>query len=151
MNKSVSVELIATQEGVIQETIYATGKLGSTKETLLHIQQSGTIQQVAIQLGDRVTTGQSLLIMDTKDSEDQLLIEENNKMIIVTERELFKKQKLVTAKEKLQEGVDPKDIIDPGEIELYALRLEAVELSIAALEENIASNHLQATVDGVVT
>jgi RND family efflux transporter MFP subunit len=89
--------------------------------------------------------------MDTKESEDQLILEANNRKMIVVERDLFRKQKLASAKEQLQSGVDAQTIIDPKELELYALRLERAERSMEALEEQIKANRLQSTVEGVVT
>ncbi len=151
MNKSESVQLTTTQEGVIQETIFASGKLNTTVETIHYIHQNGLVKQMDIQQGDRVVVGQSLLLMDTQDWEKQLLVEENSKQMIVIERDLFKKQKLASAKEQLQSGVEAQTIIDPSEIELYELRLKQADLSIESLKAKIAANALHSTVDGVVT
>ncbi len=151
MNKSESVESIDVQEGVIRETIYASGKLSSTVETAHYIPQNGLIKQMDIHQGDKVVVGQSLLLMDTKAWEAQILLEENNKQMIIIERDLFRKQKLAAAKEQLQQGVNAQTIIDSEELELYELRLKQAELSIATLRENITLNSLDSTLDGVVT
>jgi RND family efflux transporter MFP subunit len=151
MNKSETVHLVATQEGVIEETIFASGKLNSTTETVQYVAQSGLVKQMDIQLGDHVVVGQTLLTMDTKESEKQLLIEENNKQMIIIERDIFKKQKVATAREQLQAGIDPQSIMNPDELELYTLRLKGIELSIIALKASIADNALISTAEGVVT
>jgi hypothetical protein len=41
MNKSEAVNITVIQDGVIQETIFASGKLNSTTETLQYIQHNG--------------------------------------------------------------------------------------------------------------
>jgi len=62
-------EVVIVKRGDISATVSATGSVLPEHEANLAFQTAGTIAHVAVEVGDRVTTGQVLAQLDTTDLE----------------------------------------------------------------------------------
>ncbi len=151
LNKSIPVSMVEAADGVIRDSVYASGKLESMDVRTHFIPISGRVKNLAVHVGDPVTKGQTLLTMGIEDWEEQIRIEQNNREMIVTEQRRYRKQALENAKAELIAGKSADDLIDQNEQEMYRLRLEQIEMSIRSLEQKIAQRELKADLGGVIT
>jgi RND family efflux transporter MFP subunit len=150
LNQSIPVTLVDASEGIIRESVYASGKLESMEERSHFIPISGTIDQVAVQVGDHVTAGQTLLTIDIQDWEEQIRMEENNREMILAEQRSYRKQALENAKLELIAGKQADDILDKEQLAMHQLRLEQNTMTVESLKQKISARELKAEIDGVV-
>lgn len=151
LNRSVSVSMVEAVEGAIEESVFASGKLIAAAESVSFLPYSGKIEQVSVEVGDRVAKGDTLLVMSTKEWEEQIQLEENNREATRIEQQRYREQVLEQAKLELQAGKSIHDLLDKHELALFDLRLERSAMAIAALRDKIDNREVKADRDGIVT
>lgn len=151
LNKSVSVTLADAEQGAIRETVFANGNFIPGKETVQYMPQSGTVNRVWPQFGDKVQADGPLVSLDTREWEQQIQQEENNRNMIAAEKALAQKRQQEAAKELWRQGGDAGEAVDADELKSYDLRLASIDMNVQALRAKIAESEIAATAGGTVT
>ena len=151
LNKSVAVELAGVEQGEIRETVFANGSFVPGKETVQYMPQSGAINRVWPEFGDKVQKDGPLVSLDTRDWEQQIKQEENNRSLVAAEKALAQKRQQEAAKELWRQGGDTSSAVDADELKSYELRLASIDMNVQALRDKIAESEIKVTASGVVT
>lgn len=129
----VSVQKVSTM--AFTESAYFIGELASSQEYDIPTGQAGTIQKVYVQVGDRVTKGQSLFVIE----HNQLLVDLNSQgiqlqnQVSLTELQAADAQKQWDSTSILyDQGAVSKDAYDQAK-----LRLEQALYAAANAKENL--------------
>ncbi len=72
--KDSSLDLISVKRGDISEIVRVTGKTVATKDVSLGFEVSGRIKQVTAEVGSKVKSGDSLVVLDTEQLRAELAI-----------------------------------------------------------------------------
>ena len=75
---ATTAQTTTVQRGTVQTTVNATGAVKAAGDLAFTSTSGGTIKQVLVKVGDRVTAGQPLLTVDTRDLELELQQAEAN-------------------------------------------------------------------------
>jgi len=146
-----SVTLVEAEEGVIRESVYASGTLDPSEKADHYVPYGGTVERVLVEAGDRVKKGDVLFVMDASSLEEEIRLEENNLAMIRTEERIYRESRAEAVKRELAEGREPENVFDENELEMYRLRIERSIMMMESLREKLAKREVRAGMDGVVS
>ncbi len=135
-----TTETVETFIGDLDATATASGQLEAQVKANLSLNQSGDVAEVLVQIGDRVTAGDTLLVLDTADleravlnAEQTLLIQQNNLAELTTEATEIE---ILAAEANVSKAeIQLADILDGGTQE----EIIAQEASIRAAQSDVAA------------
>lgn len=178
--EAVSVSLIPVEKGTVEITVSESGKveLGG-QQTLKSPGENATVEQVLVDEGDRISVGETLLVLRDRDAQEQEQEQklENDKFVLTqarnqekvaeAEEKVRKKQaKVKEAEELFSNGYIPKtelekdrEELDTAEAELADAKLELNSAiletengqeKLANIQQKLQDRLVTSDIDGVV-
>ncbi len=147
----LSIDVATAEWGSVSERLKATGSLAPTRTLAITSQVSGTVEQVPVRVGDRVSAGDLLVQVDVETSEIQL--RQQRATAAATRAQLAQAESQLARSEGLAaRGLTPSAAIESERSGIQALRanLDALEAAVAAAEVTIRNATITAPFDGVV-
>lgn len=147
----LSIDVATAQVETLAEVLKATGSLAPRRTVALTSQVNGTVEDVAVRVGDTVKAGDLLVQVDIETSEIQL--RQQKATAAATRAQLAQAESQLQRSEGLSvQGLTPKATVESERASLAALKanLEALEAGVAAAEVNIRNAAVRAPFDGVV-
>ena len=178
--EAVPVSLIPVEKGTVEITVSESGKVElGEQQTLKSPGENATVEEVKIEEGDRISVGETLLVLRDRDAQEQQQEQklENGKFVLIqarnqekvaeAEEKVRKKQaKVKEAEELFSDGYIPeteletdREELDTAEAELADARLELEtailetengQEKLAKIEQKLQDRLVTSDIDGVV-
>ena len=147
----LSIDLTTVEATTLNEVLKATGSLTPRRTLAITSQVNGTVENVAIRIGDRVKAGDVLVEVDVENSEIQL--RQQRATAAATRAQLAQALSQLERTTGLAErGLTPNATLESERASIKALEanLDALEAGVAAAEIVIRNATVTAPFDGVV-
>ncbi len=147
----LNIDVATAAPQTLQEVLKATGSLSPRRTLALTSQVNGTVEQVAVRVGDRVKAGDLLVQVDVETSTIQL--RQQRATAAATRAQLAQAENQLERSLGLAErGLTPDATIESERAGISALKanLEALEAGVASAEITIRNATVVAPFDGVV-
>ena len=149
---SITIQTTVIEEIQLEDPITATGTTAALKTTNIKPMVSGLVEEVYVQVGDRVTRGQPLIKI--RQTEINLSIAQLGHRIALARAELKNaRQDLDTNLGLTQSGVISKETVDDTRTryDIARARLGIAETQLLQARQNLEDSISKAPFDGVIT
>jgi membrane fusion protein (multidrug efflux system) len=131
--EAVPVEVLVLHRQAVPEIVTASGILEGIRDVTLTSQVAGRVERVAVQLGDRVAEGDTLVAVDDRLLRDQVAQAE---AALRGAEAAWEKAKADLTR---QERLFAQGHLSPGEIEAYRAQAKGAEASVASARAALAT------------
>jgi len=148
----LDIDVAVTETTTLTDVLRATGSLAPRRTLAITSQVNGTVEEVNVRVGDRVSAGDLLVRVDVENSEIQL--RQQRATAAATRAQLAQAESQLERTTGLAErGLTPSATLEAERASIEALRanLEALEAGVAAAEMVIRNATVTAPFDGVVS
>lgn len=154
VSKPVVVELeeVQVRREEVVEPILGTGVIAAEKTTDIGPNVDGIVEEVFVEVGDRVHSGQALF--RTRDTDCRIRLQERGAAVRLAEAEVAKAElDLQRTGELYEQNVVSSDRMDAATtaFRIAEARLESARAAYADAEQDLADTRVVAPYDGVVT